>query len=154
MKSFFYQFCSNFSRKLMIKQSMRYSWKCWITTSNGANTCGNGWLGIGCSSNLETVQFFFSLLRLKYFLIYFTRLILILCPAVWKQLIGIGSCFWFHYTFSYGVKLQMSVFFLSVFAIYSTMWVCSSSPLMLFNLYHLLCALIGHNTEKDFMSSW
>lgn len=155
MQSFLYQLCSNFCRKLMRKQSMRYSWKCWVTTSNGANTCGYGWLGIGRCCNLETVQFL-SPDTLKHFKIYFTRLNLnfVSCSLeainrerklflvslyflIWGEAANVRFlpeciCYIFHH---------VSLF---------------SPPLMLLNLYYLLCALIGYNTkiQKDFISAW
>lgn len=46
-------------RKLTKKLSMRFSWRCWITTSNGANTCENALLGIGLVPPVILKELFF-----------------------------------------------------------------------------------------------
>lgn len=54
---------------------------------------------------------------------YITNFLFNLFPVVWKPLTGIGSFSWFHYTYAYGVKLLMPVFFLNASAIYFIMYV-------------------------------
>lgn len=47
-------------RRLMRKLSMRFFWRCWITTSNGANTCENALLGIGLVPPVILKELFFK----------------------------------------------------------------------------------------------
>lgn len=111
-------------RKLMRRQSTMFFSRCWITTSNGADICVHDLYGIGhlCNLMLSWKLSYFCLLSLLLFSLFLlsTYLNFNIFSAL-KLLIGTGNFFWFHYTFSYGVKLLISVFSLNAFAIYFTM---------------------------------